>query len=117
MAFNKTRPKGGFWGVEPESEVRFLKFSSEGGEIGPPTAKSENFKIDRMSMKLGPRGVFWGVEHESELRFLKFSSEGGEIDLPQRKLPFLKFLKFSIFFKNRTFPRGRSISGSWSQNM
>ena len=37
---------GVFWGQELESEVWFLKFSSEVGEIGPPTAKTAIFRSD-----------------------------------------------------------------------
>ena len=36
--------RGVFWGLEFESEVRFLKFSSEGGQIEPPTAKTAILK-------------------------------------------------------------------------
>ena len=35
---------GVFWALESESGVGFFKFSLEGGQIGPPTAKTAIFK-------------------------------------------------------------------------
>ena len=82
--------RGVFWGQELESGVRFLKFSPEGRQIGPPTAKTAIFKSCLDFNETRSRGVFWGVEHESELRFYKFSSEVGEIGPPTAKTSFLK---------------------------
>ena len=52
--------RGVFWGLEFESGLRFLKFSPERGEFGPPTANMSFLKIAWISMKLGP-GVVFGV--------------------------------------------------------
>ena len=80
--------RGVFWGQELESEVRFLKFSSEVGEIGPPTAKTAIFKSCLDFNETRSTGGFWGVEHESELRFLTFSLKSVKTDLIQRKWTF-----------------------------
>jgi hypothetical protein len=71
--------------VEHESEVRFSKFSSEGGQIGPPTAKTAIFKNCSDFNETRSREGFSGVEHEYEVRFSKFSSEGGQIGPPTAK--------------------------------
>jgi hypothetical protein len=60
LYFNEIRLRGSFWGVEHESEVRFLKFSPEVGEIGPPAAKTDFFKVACISMKFDS-GVVFGV--------------------------------------------------------
>ncbi len=61
--------RGVFWGQELESEVRFLKFSSEVGEIGPPTAKIAIFKNGFDFNDTRTMDGIWGVVFESEFRF------------------------------------------------
>ena len=86
--------RGVFRGVEFKSEVRFLKFSPEVGEIGPPTAKTVFFLNCLYFNENRLRGSFWGVEHESDVRFLKFSLKVGEIGPPTSKTDFFKFIIF-----------------------
>jgi hypothetical protein len=93
---------GVFRGQELESGARFPKFSSESGEIGPPTTESEIFKNCSNLNATRPKGDIWSVEHESEVRFLKFSSESGEIGPPTAKSQIFK--KCSNF--NETWPKG-----------
>ena len=49
---------------------------------------------------------------------LKISKKWAQIRIPGPKLPtWTIFYVDLMIFKNVTFPRGRSISGPWSQNI
>ena len=65
LYFNENRLRGSFWGVEHESEVRFLNRSPEVAEIGPPTVKiSINNPMSSKTWNFSP----WEVNF-SEFRF------------------------------------------------
>ena len=73
LYFDEIRPRGSFWGVEDESEVRLLNLSPEVAEIGPPTAKiSINDPMNSKTWNFSP----WEVDF-SGFRFEIRKSEPG----------------------------------------